>query len=313
MQRSFKIVLSLILLLGISNAIHAYQQKRPVRYKDEVFENILLIQDLIYGKNKTQSGYTQRLKLDIYQPLIDTAKTRPLIILAHGGFFLFGSKENFAEECEILAKSGFVAVSINYRLIDVVESVVSYKRAVIDAVNDMKAAVRFFKKDAYTQNEFRIDTNNIFIGGYSAGAITSLHYAYVNTARDVYSIGKNLMLTYIIKHGGPQGNSGNPGYSSNIRGVINIAGSLQKADLVDANEPVLFSVHGTDDVIVPYYTGVSGNSNVKTEGSGLIHQRANEIGLKNKLISIKGADHFVFFQCDSCHLELRNFIYSNLK
>lgn len=282
-------------------------------YSDLVFHKAVRHADIVYGKNTWQSGKHQNLTLDFYEAEGDTAAQRPLIILAHGGFFLFGQKEDFTLEAEDLAKSGFAVASINYRLLDVAESEVSYKRAVIDAVFDMKAAVRFFRRDAATVNNFRIDPDNIFIGGYSAGAITSLHYGYINDPRDVYGIGGNLMLSYIRRHGGEDGDSGNPGYSSDVNGVINIAGSLDHAGLVDNNEPPLLSIHGTADNIVPFNTGESGDSGIKTEGSGLIHQRANEVGLANKLIKIDGGDHFAFFTCAICPFEIREFIIRNLK
>lgn len=282
-------------------------------FQHPVFEKVSITTNVPYGRAKTQAGVDQKLTLDVYEPLGDTLGKRPLVILAHGGFFLVGDKGSFEHDCIKLAESGFVAVSINYRLIDVAESKVAYKRAVVDAVFDMKAAVRFFRRDAATTNIFRIDPENIFIGGYSAGAITSLHYGYVNTPADVYAMGGNLMLNYIRLHGGAEGNSGNEGYSSAVRGILNLAGALHHAGLVDANEPPLFSVHGTADDIVPFETGISGHSDVTTEGSGLIHQRADSVGLVNKLIRIEGANHFAYFECDTCPAVLRQFIVANLK
>ena len=290
-----------------------FSAENPIRFRDLLFEDIKVTEDIHYGTNKSQAGLTEKLLLDIYEPANDTLLKRPLILLAHGGYFLMGSKADMALECENLAQAGYVVVSINYRLIDVAESVMSYKRAGIDAISDMKAAVRFFVKDAATNNQYKIDAENIFIGGYSAGAITSLHYAYANTVEDGFLMGGEEMLEYISLHGGTEGDSGNPGYSSTVRGVINIAGSLYDADMVDANEPVLFSVHGTADDIVPYEIGKSGNSDVTTEGSGLIHQRAAKVGLINQLVTVEGGDHFAFFGCMDCHKKLRSFVFENLK
>jgi predicted esterase len=286
----------------------------PVRYRHYIFDETEVTTDIKYGQNTTQAGYTKNLTLDLYEPFGDTETNRPLIILAHGGFFLYGSKEQLAVECDSLARAGYVVASINYRLIDVEESEFAYRRAVVDAVSDMKAAVRFFRKDFESGNTYGIDTSNIFIGGFSAGAITSLHYGYASTAEDVFAMGGSLMVKYADSHGGIHGDSGNPGYPNNVRGVINIAGSLHHAGLVDPGEPVLFSVHGTADDIVPYGSGISGESAVTTEGSGLIHARANEVGLINKLVSIEGGDHVsFFFNCAECNQLLLDFLYANLK
>jgi hypothetical protein len=286
----------------------------PVRYRHYIFDATEITTDIKYGQNTTQGGSTKSLTLDLYEPAGDTETNRPLIILAHGGFFLYGSKEQLAVECDSLARAGYVVASINYRLMDVEESEFAYKRAVVDAVSDMKAAVRFFRKDFESGNNYGIDTANIFIGGFSAGAITSLHYGYVVTPADVVEMGGELMLKYVAGHGGINGDSGNPGYATNVRGIINIAGSLHHAGLVDAGEPILFSAHGTADQIVPYGSGISGESNVTTEGSGLIHARADEVGLINKLVTIENGDHVsFFFNCAECKQLLLEFLYSNLK
>lgn len=265
--------------------------------------------DLIYGKNKTQAGIEQELVFDVWMPNQRNESLSPLIVLAHGGYFLGGDKRDMNFLCEQLVRQGFVVANINYRLLDVAESEISYKRAVVDAVFDMKAAVRYFKRDACAANNFKIDTNAIFVGGYSAGAITSLHYAYANTIYDAYQIGGNLMINYCHSRGGAEGNSGNQGYSSKVRGVINVAGSLHNASLIDAYEPSLFSVHGTADDIVPFTEGVSGNSEITTHGSGLIHSQADQIGLRNELVKIEGADHFAIYECTECLQKLASFIW----
>lgn len=284
------------------------------RYYNEVFDSVKVDYDVIYGSSVTQAGVRMDLKVDIFQPVGDTVKQRPLVLLAHGGFFLYGDKNWFWPICEELASHGFVAASMQYRLIDDIngDSVWTPKRAVIDAVYDMKAAVRFFHKDVVEENIYRIDPENIFIGGYSAGAITSLHYAYATTPDDILMMGGIEMIKYIRENNGVEGNSGNPGYSEKVKGVINIAGSLFRALLVDENEPILFSVHGTSDDIVPYEVGLAGGTLVRTEGSVLIHQRAKKVGLKNHLKTLSGKDHAGFWYCEDCFSEMVNFVSDNL-
>ena len=104
--------------------------------------------------------------MDIYQPKGDQLSKRPLIILAHGGYFLFGDKNEFSEEAVTLAKAGYVVASINYRLIDVESSDTASMKALIDAIQDIRAAVRYFFRDAKTVNKYGIDTDRIAIGGY---------------------------------------------------------------------------------------------------------------------------------------------------
>lgn len=284
-----------------------------IRYKDLVFSDINSSTDIIYGTSTNQGGETIDLLLDIYQPQNDTAKLRPLIVLAHGGSFTSGSKAQVASYAANFAKAGFVVAAINYRLLDTNNPATNlFKMAAIDAVFDMKAAVRFFKKDAHNGNLYMIDANNVFIGGYSAGAVTALHYAYMNTESDLNLIGGSEIIDHVYQNGGLEGNSGNPGYSSQIKGVINISGALFTVDLIQAQEPILIIIHGTADDIVPYLAGESNETGVYTEGSGLIHPVLDNLSISNLLHTIDGGNHGAFLSCSDCEADIRQFIYENL-
>ena len=126
-------------------------------------------------------SYLISILLKVITEVFNEAKRKMIFYLAHGGYFLFGDKNEFSEEAVTLAKAGYVVASINYRLIDVESSDTASMKAVIDAIHDIRAAVRYFFRDAKTVNKYGIDTDRIAIGGYSAGAVASLHYAYANT------------------------------------------------------------------------------------------------------------------------------------
>lgn len=279
------------------------------RFNASVFDSVIVELDVQYGQSKTQGGQDQKLLMDIYYPKGDTMTKRPLIIFAHGGYFLFGDKLGFQEDANFFAQSGYVVASINYRLIDVEQDDWVAKCAVIDAVNDMKAAVRFFNKDFQTVNKYKIDPAQITIGGYSAGAVTSLHYAYATEAADVLKMGGKELLDYVVENGGLEGKSGNAGYSSKVKAVINMAGSIHSAELINKNEPVLVSVHGTNDQVVPFMSGTTGETGVVTEGAGIIHPHADKIGLINRLIKMEGENHLGRYSCTYCLDEIRQFLF----
>ena len=44
----------------------------------------------------------------------------------------------------------------------------------------MKAAIRYFRMNDALYNDYKIDVNRIFAGGYSAGAVTAINAAYLN-------------------------------------------------------------------------------------------------------------------------------------
>ena len=91
-------------------------------------------------------------------------------------------------------------------------------KAVIRSIQDGKAAIRFFKKSALEQNEFRVDPNQVIIGGVSAGAILALNLAYLTDSEML----PPHWAAWASQVGGLEGNTGNPGYDTDVIGIINI-------------------------------------------------------------------------------------------
>ncbi|MEM8895746.1 MAG: alpha/beta hydrolase [Bacteroidota bacterium] len=280
----------------------------PNRYNAEVFDDFDLTRNIRYGQNTTQGGAGQELRLDFYEPSGDTAVSRPLLVYAFGGGFVIGDKQEALVYAPFFARSGYAFAAIDYRLIDIEDTPVSRTRAVYDAASDMKAAVRFLKQNYATYN---IDTTNIFVGGFSAGAFTALQYAYLNDIEDIASISPTL-LAYVEERGGIPGNSGNPGISTTVKGVFNFAGAMLDANYIDPDEPILFSIHGTNDDVVPFNIGEADASGVTTEGSNLLHEQADAIGLINQLVIVEGGSHVAPLNCQDCLIEMREFIFSHL-
>src|SRR5436190_146923 len=135
------------------------------RYDHEIFSAIDTTNNLAYGSNTNYSGGTDILTLDVYQPSGDTALFRPLIVWVHGGSFVGGTKNDadVTQLCQHFAKRGYVCASINYRLgMSFPPDQASATQAVFRAVQDMKAAIRFFRKDAAMTNLFHVDPDWVF-------------------------------------------------------------------------------------------------------------------------------------------------------
>ena len=101
-------------------------------------------------------------------------------------------------------------------------------KKVTDAVVEIKTKnkLEIDKLDDVIRNTYDIDTNRIYIGGSSAGAITALHVAYLD---DVCEISGYLNQTVINQLGGLEGASGNPGqvnYTAAKAGVSGFSRSL---------------------------------------------------------------------------------------
>ena len=266
-----------------------------VRYIDNVYSDIKKT-TVTYGENTTATGSNQVLKMDIYEPEGDDAVMRPAIILAFGGSFIFGQRNDMKSYCEAFARKGYVAATIDYRLYPLLLGLpdsLEMTDEVVKAVSDMKASVRHLRMDAATTNTFKVDPNNIFVGGLSAGAITALHTAYMDSGDDM----PQYVLDAIDANGGIDGNTGsddNKSYSSEVSGVLNLSGGLQDAELIDAGEVPLASVHGTNDGTVPYGSGIA-NGILYIEGSSLLHNRAEAEGIDNYFKSVEGGGHTNFY------------------
>ncbi|MFM6934015.1 MAG: T9SS type A sorting domain-containing protein [Flavobacteriales bacterium] len=284
--------ITLIFTLLISLKSFAQSPCDGGRYATDVFTNFNLTSDIVYGQNNTWSGSSSQLKLDFYEPTGDTQLARPLIIWVHGGSFIGGSKtdNDVKTWSESFAKKGYVCASIDYRLGFFPFDSANAVKAVVRAVQDLKGAIRFFYKDCQTANQFKVDTNHIFIGGSSAGAITALHVAYLN---DACEISDYLNASAMQTLGGLEGNSGNPGYSTKVHAVINGCGALARYSWLQAGDIPLCSFHGTSDGTVKYNRGMvnPGTPLMYLDGSRMLHERACAVGVENQFYTFPGAPH----------------------
>ena len=186
-------ILSLFVFLTIN--IFSQSCFNKERYQQSVFDSIVITENITYatvpqlvpteilGVKTYDEDESEdvSLQMDIYQPYGDTLKKRPMIVFMHSGGFLpdYGDRHNddMLAFCDTFARKGYVTATISYRLgYDVLDSVAAI-RAVYRAVQDGRAAIRFLKEKAAI---YKIDTNNIFMLGSSAGAFIALHNLYLN-------------------------------------------------------------------------------------------------------------------------------------
>jgi len=293
------------LLLILTTAIYS-QAQHPTcdgtRYLNEVFPDVDTTVNIFFGVNTTYQGNVDSLYMDVYQPVGDTASKRPLMILAFGGSFIVGERTDMAPLCHYYAQHGYVTATIDYRLFDgpfvPFPDSVAFADVVVKAIGDMKASIRHFREDAATTNLYNIDTNVIFIGGGSAGAIMALHTAYLDSTDNI----PTHIQTAIDNNGGFEGNTtSNTQYSSNVQGVLNLSGALGDASWVDAGDVPVFSVHDDNDDIVPYgqgYSTIAGFPVSYLEGSQVIADTATALGIPNVLITIPNSNGHVTYVND---------------
>lgn len=278
------------------------------RYFQPVFTDVTTTTEVPYGENANPTLLNptarQALNMNIYEPTGDTLSERPLMILAFGGAFVFGAKTSpdIAYLCNEFAKLGYVTAAIDYRLTTDLVNLGSERLAtlaVLKASHDMRAAIRFFYKDASLTKTYRIDTSRIFIGGVSAGALAAIHTAYLDELSEIPAV----IAADTAGLGGIQGLSGNPGYSTQVAGVINLCGAISDVSFMKANDPVLVSLHGTSDGTVPYGEDVITlfSLNLAVSGSGAIHPHLDtaNLNIDHALYTWNGAGHTPFLSFTS--------------
>lgn len=229
------VAVALVATLVIPVAASASAQAAGQRYLDPVFETVDATYDITYGSAINDQGEVQELRLDLYEPSGDTDDARPVLLLAHGGGFVAGSKNNprMVALATEFARRGWVTASIDYRLATTLPKhelaagfVLGDSDAIRNAQHDMQAAVRWFRANA---SELRIDPGTIAVGGLSAGALAALETNF-----------------------NPEdpGESGNPGWPSDVSAAVSIAGT---SDLrrIEPGAPPILMFHGTNDLTVP--------------------------------------------------------------
>lgn len=292
---------SLLLWLFIGSLLPLAAQDHPscegLRYRADVFTDVEVTMGVVFGANSTIGGNAGDLLMDVYEPAGDDAETRPAVVLAFGGGFVTGERQDLEEVCRSFARKGYVAITIDYRLFDLFIPVDSNQihDVVVKAIGDMKAAIRYLRQDADTENQFRIDAELIFAGGISAGAIVASHVAHLDEGDEI----PNYLANIISNNGGLEGNSSdNFEYSSSVAGLVNYSGALKSAAFVDAGSPPQFSVHDEGDGVVVYGNGLVSAGPivfVYLEGSSSMHQQALEVGASSELITVPGNGHVSYF------------------
>jgi acetyl esterase/lipase len=256
----------------------------PLRYRDQVFSSVTTTNDITYGTAPGADGNPVALKLDLYQPAGDTVTKRPALVWVHGGGFTMGDKSSGRARATFFAKLGYVAVSINYRLLSPdgcggnPDPTPVCENAALEAQHDAQAAVRWLRANAAT---YKIDTSRIAMAGSSAGAVTSVLAA---------------------THSEDPGTSGNPGYTSTIRGAVSVSGGMPTNELITAGDAPTLFIHGTEDHVVPYDWAVQNSAAMYRLGiftvlepiEGAAHGLPGDYG---PLID-EQSDYFLYFAMD---------------
>jgi len=222
------------------------------------------------------------LQLDLFVPK-EAPGPLPAVVILHGGGWATGSREAHRPHAAVLAAWGYVAATVDYRLVP--------RHRFPAQIQDAKCAVRWLRANA---ERYQIDRERIAALGFSAGAHLALLLG-VTEAKD-----------------GLEGEGGNPEQSSRVQAVVNISGPTdltrpdwppaiqlviadflggsreQLPDIYRAASPVAYihrgaspvlTLHGTDDPVVPY------------EQAQLLHAALRKARVPSRLIPLHSKDH----------------------
>lgn len=218
---------------------------------------VTVISNVTYAHVTDWQGNAISLQMDIFKPSnITGTDKRPLVLFMHGGGFMDGDKSSSLDKMQLLADSGFIAVTINYRVgwdnggiaSECNGDTSSFTDASYRTLQDANAALRFLVSKA---SEYNIDTNWIFIGGASAGATIALGTAYINN-----DYAKVRYPKQYAKLGGlySEGNSIHATYK--FKGICAIAGALPDSNLISSSKAFpAITFQGQEDEVIPINFG----------------------------------------------------------
>jgi acetyl esterase/lipase len=123
----------------------------------------------VYSGVRYDERFGDATSMDIHVPE-GGGDARPAVMLIHGGAWRWGDRSNYTEAAERFAAAGYVAATIDYRLVPA---------GVYPAmVQDCLCALSFLRANAAA---YKIDPDRIAVTGYSAGGQLS---ALLGTAYD---------------------------------------------------------------------------------------------------------------------------------
>ena len=251
-----KISIFLLFCLFQFGSILLAQNSKPVRYLNQVFENIDIQKDIEFGTVTNADGKSEKLLLDIYSPQGDTQSDRPVMLLFHGGGFRPGNDKMQSYIVRLatdFAKRGYVCVSPNYRIRTNPKD--DQKGTMTDALADAMSALDWIRSN---HEKLKVDLKKIIVGGGSAGGMLAVNFCCKDqTASEKWD-------------------------KSGIVALIDLWGSPDPSYLfstVDKNDPPTILVHGTADKLVNY------------ENSVQLAKQLESNHVKYELVTLEGGEH----------------------
>lgn len=186
---------------------------------------------------------------DVYLPPGE-ATGRPAVLLVHGGSWKFGNKERYVDIARRLAASGWVAVSVNYRLVPQVRWPI--------AAQDVRCALAHVRAHAA---DLGVDPRRVAVAGYSAGGHLASLLGVANDIPEVQSAcdaGDTPPPDAVVSGAGVQ-DLRELGWTLEVQNFLggtldvvpDVYARASPLDHVGAGAPPFLLLHGDQDLYVP--------------------------------------------------------------
>jgi hypothetical protein len=119
----------------------------------------------------------------------------------------------------------------------------------------------------------------------------ALHLAYLDEVSEIPA------SVDPVAFGGIEGLSGNDGYSSKVKAVVNLCGAIKDTSWINAGDIPCISMHGTNDDVVPYGSSVINVIGIPifvVDGSSSVAARQENVGVLNEFYTWQGLGHVPF-------------------
>jgi dienelactone hydrolase len=275
-------------------------ETHPVLYDDVVYKTAPAIDEWNFP-------VPEPIRLRVYYPSdLAPGTRRPLVVLVHGGYFIWGDYLDYDAAAKRYAELGFIAATVGYRRCKRVDCSLanifspcsvswpySFVPSAYVATADVNDAIRWLQaRDA----QYFIDNEKVIVGGHSAGGYTALNVAFMDQAEAqtlIPGVGTPGAGKYLGEPLDPV---------SGIRAVVPMSGAIFDLDWIEESEVVgediaVALVHGTHDGVVHYATEKAipccGTYQALVHGSCSVAQRVQDLGGDLLLLSGVGFGHDV--------------------
>ena len=246
--------------------------------------------DLIFDSVNSSTGSYGSFSVNNYEffePTGDSETSRPMIILSPGGNHTsFTRKDKLIGMCKNLAKRGYVTAVIEYAQVSgtIDGKLQDFSDLYVLGIRDQRSAIRYFRKNA---DQFGVDPNKIFIGGWSTGATLSFGTAFMSEEEMRSITDANLRSTVIasLEEFGGLDSDENLGVSSQANGALIIMGLSFDVSHIDSSIPLMMINHEkavtvsdcqsfTNEVLIKTI-----DTSLTAYGTNLIFDQAKKSGL----------------------------------